>query len=359
LTMQKGCFFIVFSLLVVSCYCQDLEFSFEGLWTDDIQDGGFGGNFSICVDGNNAWGLYTEFGLTIGTISDDGLTFTGTFYEGGETGDDNCIIGPFSITLVENGTRFEGLYGCREKLLYNWSGRRINSEEQSDHDCAKVISFSNNKQDLDGKWFKASNGEVSLVDFCTNTEGGYQTSYSQPSFTPEGYDEGVWFHSRKFATGTFYRANNNGALPGVSLWFVNPDGNLANVWWAGLTADLNIAQIHDADIHGYDIYEYTHGTTSSLCARYSALANQPFDYYPYEEELFSFPTYEREYPDFTLSTSEFTTVEVSSNATTIDSVSGYSTGLSTVDDGISTNQSSDSSVVAYSFTILLITLLFC
>ena len=353
--MQKNCVLIVFSLLVVSCYCQ--EFSFEGLWTDDVVDGGFGGNFSICIDGTNAWGLYSEFGLAIGSISEDGLTFSGTFYEGGQA---PCLVGPFSLSIVDNGTRFEGKYGCREQLLYTWNARRINFEVQSDHDCAKVIPFTNTNNIVDGKWWKETNGKSSQVDFCTNNDYEYQTSYSNPTFTPEGYDEGIWFKSRKIATGTFYRANNNGALPGTSIWFINTDGNLVNIWWVGLTENLNIRQINDTDIHGYDVFEYTHGTTQGNCARYSALSGQNFDYYPYAEEVIYFSPYERVYPDFTISqTSQLevnSTVDITTGLSTVSTAlsTGLGTSLSTVYGG-----SSDASAITYSFAILLITLLFC
>jgi hypothetical protein len=186
---------------------------------------------------------------------------------------------------------------------------------------------------LDGTWWKASNGSNSQLDFCTDSSGSYQTSYTNPSNTPEGYDEGSWFLYRKIATGVFYRANNNGALPGHSIWFINPDGYLANIWWAGLVDKINIKHIGDSNIHSYDIFTYSHGTTDKLCSRFSSLAGQNFDYSPYNHVLFSFEPYDRQYP---------------ANFYNVSSLP-YPIYL----------QENSSSVLAYSFVLLMITLLYC
>jgi len=211
------------------------------------------------------------------------------------------------------------------------------------------MSFKSTNNILDGRWWKPTNGKSSQVDFCTSTDNTYEASYDNPTFTPEGFDEGTWYHNRKIATGKFYRANNNGALPGTSLWLINPDGNLVNIWWAGLTGNFNIQEINDTRIHGYDIYEYAHGTTEGVCSRFSALAGQKFDYYPYEQELFYFSTFEEDISYYSIPVA----VNATSGSSGAQSSGAQSSGVA------SSNNSSDASVLAYSFAVLLITLLFC
>ena len=280
--------FLLFVVLLSVCIAFTTSAITPGVYTDSRK----GGSFNICATNNTANGLYSEFGLALGTVntSNSRTTWAGEWYEGG-LGD--CLYGTFSLTF--SSSSFSGSYTCNnnDTLEYEWSGDL--QEKRSNltaRECGTVGSGS-----LLGKWsFEDSQG-LYQVDFCVDGAVGsdeddfdseWEASYFRPNnFIPIGYDNGVTPKS-EIAVGSFYRSNEDGALPGTALWFVSADGDLSYIWWAGHYDYLNIDLIADTEIHGYETYTLKSGTTADQCSRFEPIADEPYDYYPYEYELFYF-----------------------------------------------------------------------
>jgi len=288
---------IIFCFFIAFYNCQVFT-SFDGLWTDNVEAGGYGGNFSICTQGSVAYGMESEFAISYGVLSEDGLTWSGNFYEVFPQPDYNCAYGTFSYTLTENGTRIVGMYGCENRRLYfNYFAKRINADTQTSMECGQVMSLTEQQKSLNGRWISTLNGEAAKLDFCIDGNK-FSASYDTNSQLPEGYDEGMVFNT-KVAAGASYLANIKGALPGGSLYFLTPSGDLARIYWNGQNLFPNIYQINDPASHGYNIYRFTAGTVSSNCNRYASLANQPADFEDYTQvEESNFEAYDRQYPVF-------------------------------------------------------------
>jgi len=258
----------------------------QGVYSDSRK----GGSIYICVENNTVSGIYSEYGLVVGTINSKNV-FNGTWYEGGLG---NCLTGNFSLNF-ESGN-FSGTYNCASNYSanYNWTGVALFNtsipQTVTNIQCGKLIGTTSSSYSMDGKWAYSSIYPYGLnqVDMCVNKNGQFDASDFHPSYTPIGFDTGPWYRYQTVGTGSFYRANNNGALPGSSLWFLNSDGNLANLWWAGHFPYLNLHLINDTSIHSYDIYNYVSGTSQAECTRFRPIVNQEYDYYPYAQDLFYF-----------------------------------------------------------------------
>lgn len=274
--------FVLLSVLLSSCTC-----SFAGLWSDSRK----GGSFSICVNNDTANGIYSEFGLAVGTLSDNGNTWEGTWYEGG-VGD--CLTGNFSLTLSAD--VFQGTYNCANNasLNFTWTATRNSTDNQTAIQCGDLADQYSHKS-MQAKWAFETSAGLTQVDFCVNdyeddddTKQDFYASSFRPAFISQGFDTGYTARGNTIGGGSFWRGNENGALPGSSLWFLSSEGTLVNLWWAGHYDYLNLDLISDTDLHDVDVYSLKSGTSEEQCRRYEQIEYEPYDYYPYEYELFYF-----------------------------------------------------------------------
>jgi len=279
--------FFVLAVLIsvlISGYTASSSSSIAGIWTDSR----WGGNFSICVNNQTANGLYSQFGIAEGTLNSQNTTWTGSWYQGGLS---DCLTGTFSLTFHNN--TYSGNYSCDSlgNVNFTWSGNLLVSGSKANltsQQCGTLID-STSSASMDGQWSYQTYYGPNQVDFCVNDDGTFDASYVHPgSYIPLGFDSGTWTRSQTVGVGSFYRSNKNGALPGTSLWFVNSDGDLANIWWAGHYEYLNINETYDTLIHSYDTYTIVSGTSYDQCIRFRTIENEPYDYYPYAQLLFYF-----------------------------------------------------------------------
>jgi hypothetical protein len=85
-------------------------FTFIGEWTDPR----WGGTMFICITNGRLHAAYSGTGVLQAVVqsSDNDLaTATGFFYEGGG-GFFECVHGPFSFVLSDNGTSISGQFDC-------------------------------------------------------------------------------------------------------------------------------------------------------------------------------------------------------------------------------------------------------
>lgn len=278
----------------------------NGYWTDSR----YGGNFPICATNVSANGLYTEYGLAVGSF--DGKTWEGSWYQGG-VGD--CLSGGMKLTFNTNS--FSGKYWCNTDpdTQFDWSGDKENNTTPTNFECGAVAE-STSGRGMGGLWVNTiATNDVDRVDFCQYEDKTFQASYTQGhSQTPLGYDAGYWANGMTISYGSAYRTNQyddyDGVLPGTSLWFINADGDLANIWWAGHFKALNLRQMNNTQIHTYNVYKFVEGTTENECSRYSNLAELDYDYYPFKFIIYYFYYFEYQYP----STASASTVMLSALA---------------------------------------------
>lgn len=263
-------------VIILSVFVSGYTAAVAGVYEDSRK----GGSFYICADDTSANGLYSEFGLAVGSLSNN--EWNGTWYEGG-IGD--CLTGSFNIKF--SGSSYSGSYTCAGATTsVKWSGSKTSNANVTDKECGKLIG-STNSSSPNGKWSASSVDGISQVDFCSDKDT-FEASYFRPSNIPLGYDTGDLYRRQTVGVGAFYRSNKNGAYPGSSLWFINSDGDLANIWWAGHYDYLNLYMINDTVIHSYDIYSFRSGTNEDQCSRFEPIEDEPYDYYPYAYELFYF-----------------------------------------------------------------------
>ena len=104
--------------------------TWQGAWTDTTH--GTGSFYTCVIAGPNGSklvsGVFSEYGWVIGTVSDDGYTLTGTFYESGANG----AVGNFSLTMSENGQLFNGFYTLESDptLSNTWVESRNDNTKQ-------------------------------------------------------------------------------------------------------------------------------------------------------------------------------------------------------------------------------------
>merc|ERR1711934_173409 len=198
--------------------------SFEGAFTDSI----YGGGFNICVDDDDVFGLYTEFGVIVGKA--DGNTISGTWYEGGVGG---CLHGPFELQLSDDGSQFDGTWSCHgeEDVLFPWTGTRLSSVRPDDLECARLDT----DVDLEGEYTSASVPELFL---CTGGDRltasySYNNLYYTGNPALDGYERGDVFLGGALAAGSWVEDNEAGEIVGggTTIYFRLRDGRTVNVWW--------------------------------------------------------------------------------------------------------------------------------
>ena len=252
---------------------------FNGGWTDDVEAGGIGGVFYICVKDDKVTlnGLYSENGLVVGTISDK--TANGRFLEGG--GDSvYCNSGQFQFTLADDEASFSGFYICdsNPSVQQSWNSTKIIEDKPNPKQCALLADSGS----CTGHWYVSNSTVANRLDFC-QTSSDYKLSFKANETTSQ-FGEGVTAYDGVVSSGIIYTENNDGSLPGTSLWYVSVDGDLYHIYWAGL-GQKYIKKVNDPQYHSYVKYRYAGETTNTDCRSLNYLVDQPYDYYPIDDEL--------------------------------------------------------------------------
>eukprot|EP01023_Acetabularia_acetabulum_P017844 TRINITY_DN1897_c0_g1_i9.p1 TRINITY_DN1897_c0_g1~~TRINITY_DN1897_c0_g1_i9.p1 ORF type:complete len:323 (-),score=38.76 TRINITY_DN1897_c0_g1_i9:119-1003(-) len=237
--------------LVCSISCQ---------WTDSVwTDTEFGGSMYLCIDGDEVHGAYTEYGLVNGHV--DGDEIEGFWYEGG--GDGDCLYGPFSWTISNNGNSFSGWWSCIEDdEQFDWSESRTGGSSNTNTRNCAVLAHDN---DFAGSYLKVSNSSFS-VDLCIDDDE-YNGSYEYETGNNfGGYEYGVVHqgdHGEEIGSGIWVA--NTGS--GISLMFRLSDGSVGNFWWEyDDEGDIDtFTDFHT--LHDYDIYQANGNASDSECAK--------------------------------------------------------------------------------------------
>jgi len=250
--------------------------TFTGIWEVDFPYALTTSYLYICENSDSrATGLFNEQILLIGYVNNS--IYSGSFYEGFYDG--GCYYGTFRFQLVaatkKNPTQFTGDFVCGDdNSVVSWTANLINPETPTDLECANVANF--DTFTIGGYYLGTNTGSYN-VDFCNYDSNSYEASYSDGSF-----DYGLTALEGRIAYGGIkYKPNLGGALPGSSLSYVDINGDLHTIFWAGIGIDFfhTSEYLNNSLVHRYDSYIYEEGTNDNNCNRNNALADAKVYYY--------------------------------------------------------------------------------
>jgi len=196
--------------------------SFEGSFLES----NYGGALNVCVDDDDVFGFYSEFGVIVGKA--DGDSISGTWYEGGIGG---CLHGPFDLELTSSG--FNGTWACdgEEDVLFYWGGLRLDTVRPDDLECARIDT----DVDLEGEYTSA---DVDQLFLCTGGDSltasyTYNNEYYAGNPEAQGYERGNEFLGGALVAGSWVEeADGLGIIGyGTTIYFRLRDGRTVNVWW--------------------------------------------------------------------------------------------------------------------------------
>ena len=219
--------------LLSPCYSSILaapSSSWDGQWTDN---GAYGQSSYFCGDSSTGvfYGIYSEAGLYVGTLSSDGSSVSGTWYEAGLG---VCSNGSFSYTLSADKTSYSGFYTCAENPSQEFASfeTRIASARPSATQCG--ILSQRSLETLVGDFSSVTN-VVNSQDSCVQNNL-YVASYdfqvvgSSGVSIGIGYEFGVVSQKSHLAQG-FAQDNQGNSF--VTLDLVQPGGSILQLWWCG------------------------------------------------------------------------------------------------------------------------------
>ena len=242
---------------------------FEGVWQLEYPTVETTSYVYFCEDDTRVTGLFNEQTIFVGIIQDD--TIFGNFYEG--YSDNGCTSGTFQFSLDLGGISFSGSIYCDEGNSIDWSASIVSSVRPSVIECANVAEF--NTFTIGGSWIGASTGS-SNIDFCI-----YDDNVAEGSGTDGTYYYGYDAEGGVIAAGIALSPNGEGVLPGSSLSYVDVNGDLHTIWWAGVGADYSRDPIYlgNPKVHRYDSYSYIHGSNNQNCNANNEAVLEDFNYY--------------------------------------------------------------------------------
>jgi len=247
--------------------------SFQGVWQLEYPTVETTSYIYFCADDIRVTGLFNEQTIFVGEPNAD--TITGYFYEGySESG---CTYGSFQFNLGVGGTSFSGYVFCGEGPNYDnvieWSAKIVSTQAPTVIECASIADF--NSFTVDGFWIGATNGSANL-DIC-----GFDDYVAEASGTDGSYYYGSSAQDGRIFFGVKLTPNGDGVLPGSALVYVDINGDLHTIWWAGVSTyyPRDPIYLRNSHVHSYDTYNFIKGTSGQSCNANSGIALEDANYY--------------------------------------------------------------------------------
>jgi len=262
---------ITLCLFFVLAFAFTLGQNFQGVWKLDQPDVISESFIYICVNSDErATGLFNEQTIFIGYVNDN--TFSGNFYEGYYDG--GCTTGTFEFTINSKTRTFSGSFICEDDgSLVDWSATQVSNSKPTDVECANVAEF--NTFTVAGFYIGTNTGSAN-ADVCVYDNDFYEASYSDGSF-----DYGTSVLEGRIIYGIKGKPNGDGVLPGSSLSYVDVNGDLHNLFWAGVAIEFTRSSVYlnNSQVHQYDSYSFVQGTNDFNCNRNNQLVVAEPNYY--------------------------------------------------------------------------------
>ena len=228
-------------------------------WTESA----YGGMITFCVSGSSITGSFSNRGIFQGSLSTNGMTASGNFYEAGIE-DISCSSGQWTATISSSGSSFSGEIDCDDGNNFDWNETLIsNNPSVTAVECA-VLATSASSSTVEGTYRSNYYSNFNIA-ICVDDDE-YQASYTEDN--TEGYEYGTALLDGLIVSGSF---NENTENFGVSIFFRLSNGELGNFYY-----------VHDDD-NDFVGFAETFGrlgeASNSECSRFDELEEDYDDLY--------------------------------------------------------------------------------
>jgi len=207
----------------------------------------------------------TNFGVIQGTVSSDGTSVQGQWYEA-RNPFSNCAHGGFTFKL-QNSNHWDGNYDCADetnKNNYEWDANRFSPDIVPSYvDCAVLAKKQAN---LKGAWI-VDPSISTYWDICTSSDEKYTSSYEcDTNLDCFGFEQGFIFENGRVLLGGFTNVYPDGnTVDGSSLIAYLNDSTLIHYQWANPISTPRVLsnQQHVAE---FDIV-FSNKTSTGSCNR--------------------------------------------------------------------------------------------
>jgi len=173
----------------------------HGTWTATSR---YGGQTYSCPVGNTVYGIYSDAGFFVGTITD--RTIEGVWYEGGR-GDRNYYQGSFKITVSDDNQSFDGFFNrltTGEEI--RWKESRLPAPYPTNPTLEQCFAPDDTVTNLLGSFYRST--ETGALSGSTYVCRDYWQQIYGSFHSPDGYfsgwstDDSTGFHGFRYdATG--------------------------------------------------------------------------------------------------------------------------------------------------------------
>jgi len=230
------CILFLFCFLVVLVATEDQfpeQFvnppDWHGTWTARNR---YGGQTYSCPVGNTLYGVYSNAGFFIGTISD--RTVEGVWFEGGR-GDRNYYQGSFKIIVSDDNQAFDGFYNrLISGIEYRWHENRLGAPYPSNPTLEDCFAPDDTVENVLGSYIRST--ETGALSGATYICEDYWDQIYGSFYAPEGYLSGWSADDHKGFHGFRYDANGNS---GAYILRALTQDRIKGFYWRGILASQN------------------------------------------------------------------------------------------------------------------------
>lgn len=192
----------------------------------------YGGQTYTCVVGNTLYGVYSNAGFFVGTIT--GRVAEGVWYEGGR-GDRNYYQGSFRITISDDNQEFDGVFNrLTTGNEFRWHESRLGAPYPSNPTLEQCFAPDHTAENVLGSFYRST--ETGALAGSTFICKDYWQQIYGSFHSPEGYLAG-WSVDR--ATGFHgYRYDSTGQSGAYILRALTRD-RVKGFYWRGNLAIQN------------------------------------------------------------------------------------------------------------------------
>lgn len=215
-----------------------------GAWTD--HDFGFG-RLYMCVNNGLVRGVYSELGWLDASLTTDGKTIIGRFYDAGDT---RQVSGDFSLTLLDP-LHFSGNWTFDNSgHRYWWNETRVSVLAPATTQCMQQTATGST---IAGTWRYDVNPTADTLDICFSADGTrFEASYNFNGGVDRGYITGF---VREFGTALQGEWHESG-LQGILTIFLTGPNSIQMLRWNH--GDIQASYYYNCDDESGDILWMRH-----------------------------------------------------------------------------------------------------
>jgi len=229
--------FVIFSFLFVLSVATEIEPEqttnppdWHGTWSANNR---YGGEMYACPVGNTLYGIYSNAGFFIGTIT--GSVAEGVWYEGGR-GDRNYYQGSFKITLSDDNQSFDGYFNrLTDGNEIRWHEKRLPAPFPSNPTLEQCFAPDDTVVNLLGSYYRST--ETGALSGSTYICRDYWEQIYGSFHSPDGYLAGWSVEDSKGFHG--FRYDSTGQSGAYILRALTQD-RVKGFYWRGILTPGNL-----------------------------------------------------------------------------------------------------------------------